>query len=319
LPRDPLEKNYEYAANLGFSAANFTPLTQWADAISSSVQENPLSVVDCQAEANAAACLEQAARAFVARAFRGIADETQLARFASFFSASVAAVGAEQATADLVNLTLTSPGYVFRDEVQSEASGRLLPAQRLQHLSYTLADSPPEAVGLSVPAVGAPALADADFGTAVDQVLATPAARAKLLRFFLSWLEVKEPGDFDISTTVFPYNNVAGQNTMGRYYSEKFAGLLSALKSIDDGDGHTGLYNSSIILAMECWSESSSGHYLRDIPFVLAGQGGGAFQTGRVVDAGGRSNNDLLVSVQRAAGIASDVFGLASLCEGPIV
>ncbi|HEY6081096.1 MAG TPA: DUF1552 domain-containing protein [Polyangiaceae bacterium] len=114
-------------------------------------------------------------------------------------------------------------------------------------------------------------------------------------------------------------NNVAGQNTMGRYYSEKFAALLAALGSIDDGNGQSGLFNSSVILGMECWSDSSSGHYLRDIPFVLAGQGGGAFQTGRVVDASGRSNNDLLVSVQRAAGIESDVFGLASLCQGPIV
>lgn len=114
-------------------------------------------------------------------------------------------------------------------------------------------------------------------------------------------------------------NDVDALNTMGRYYSEKFAALLAALKSIDDGDGHTALFNSSVILGMECWSDSSSGHYLEDIPFVLAGQGGGAFQTGRVVDAKGRSNNDLLVSVQRAAGIDSNVFGLTSLCEGPIV
>jgi hypothetical protein len=114
-------------------------------------------------------------------------------------------------------------------------------------------------------------------------------------------------------------NDVEGLNIMGRYYSEKFARLLTALKTIDDGDGHTALYNSSIVLGMECWSDSSSGHYLKDIPFVLAGQGGGAFQTGRVVDAAGRSNNDLLVSVQRASGIDSDVFGLPSLCKGPIV
>ena len=114
-------------------------------------------------------------------------------------------------------------------------------------------------------------------------------------------------------------NNVEGLNIMGRYYSEKFASLLTALGSIDDGDGHTALFNSSLILGMECWSDSSSGHYLKDIPFVLAGQGAGAFQTGRVVNANGRSNNDLLVSVQRASGIDSDVFGLASLCQGPIV
>jgi hypothetical protein len=114
-------------------------------------------------------------------------------------------------------------------------------------------------------------------------------------------------------------NDVEGLNVMGTYYAQKFANLLTALKQIDDGDGQTALHNSAVILGMECWSDSSNGHYLDDIPFVLAGQAGGAFQTGRVVDANGRSNNDLLVSVQRACGIDSDVFGLASLCEGPIV
>jgi hypothetical protein len=114
-------------------------------------------------------------------------------------------------------------------------------------------------------------------------------------------------------------NDVAGQNTMGRYFSEKFAQLLTALKSIDDGGGKTALFNSSVMLGMECWSDSANGHYLKNVPFVFAGQGGGAFQTGRVVAAGGRSNNDLLVSIQNASGIASNVFGLASLCKGPIL
>lgn len=114
-------------------------------------------------------------------------------------------------------------------------------------------------------------------------------------------------------------NNVAGLNTMGRFYADKFAGLLSALKSIDDGGGKSALYNSAVVLGMECWSDSASGHYLRDIPFILAGQGAGKFETGRIVQANGRNNNDLLISVQQACGIDSDVFGLESLCKGPIV
>ncbi|HET9954329.1 MAG TPA: DUF1552 domain-containing protein, partial [Polyangiaceae bacterium] len=114
-------------------------------------------------------------------------------------------------------------------------------------------------------------------------------------------------------------NDVAGQNIMGRYFSQKFALLLSALKGIDDGGGKTALFNSSVLLGMECWSDSSDGHYLKNIPFIFAGQGAGAFQTGRVVNAGGRNNNDLLVSIQRASGIESDVFGLANLCKGPII
>lgn len=114
-------------------------------------------------------------------------------------------------------------------------------------------------------------------------------------------------------------NNVKGRDIMGRYYSEKFAKLLTALKSIDDGQGQTALFNSSVVLGMECWSNSSNGHYLKDIPFILAGQGAGKFQTGRIVEANGRNNNDLLISVQNASGIQSNTFGMASLCKGPIV
>ncbi len=114
-------------------------------------------------------------------------------------------------------------------------------------------------------------------------------------------------------------NNVAALNTMGTYYSEKYAALLAALNGIDDGGGKTALYNSSVVLGMECWSNSSSGHFLTNIPFILGGQGGGKFQTGRIVNAAGRNNNDLLISVQNACGLQSNVFGLQSLCQGPIV
>lgn len=113
--------------------------------------------------------------------------------------------------------------------------------------------------------------------------------------------------------------DVEGLVKIDTYYSEKFAGLLTALKSIDDGGGKTALYNSSIVLGMECWSNSSSGHYLTNIPFVFAGQGGGKFKTGRIVNAGGRNNNDLHVSCLNAAGIQTNTFGLASLCKGPII
>ncbi|HEY6081095.1 MAG TPA: DUF1588 domain-containing protein, partial [Polyangiaceae bacterium] len=204
LPPDPLQTNYEYADNLSFSAASFTPLTNWASEVSTSVKSTASSLIDCSAEGNASACLERAARDFVTRAFRGVVDEARLSRFAMFYNASVSEVGIEQATADLVDVVLTSPGYLFRDEVHTDASGRLLPAQLLQNLSYTLADAPPAALGLALPTADARPLTDAEIASLVDRALLTPQARSKLLRFFVSWLEVKEPKDFDISTTVYP-------------------------------------------------------------------------------------------------------------------
>ena len=204
LPRDPLQTNYEYADNLSFSAANFTPLTAWVAQLATTVKADPSSVADCAVDKNGAACLRAAAQDFVRRAFRGVATDATLARFGDFFSDSVAKVGLAAATADLVDVTLTSPSYLFREEVQTSADQRLLPAQLLQNLSYTLADSPPEAVGLTAPSAGAKAFGDSDVSQAVEQVLATPAARAKLLRFFTTWLEVKEPQDIDLSPGVYP-------------------------------------------------------------------------------------------------------------------
>src|SRR4029078_5890262 len=57
-------------------------------------------------------------------------------------------------------------------------------------------------------------------------------------------------------------NDVAGLDIMGTFYSEKFAALLTTLKGINDAPGQTALFNSSVVLGMECWSNSSSGHYL---------------------------------------------------------
>lgn len=111
--------------------------------------------------------------------------------------------------------------------------------------------------------------------------------------------------------------NLASLAKVDAYYAEKFAGLLTALKAVDDGSGMNGLYNSSVVFGMECWSAGD--HSLKNIPFMLAGRGGGKFTTGTTVDAAGRSNNDLLLSCLRASGIQDATFGLASLCKGPIV
>jgi hypothetical protein len=203
MPRDPLQTNYEYADNLAFSAANFTPFTDWVQGIVDRVRAAPESVIDC-ADAGASACLEEQAKAFVTRAFRGVVSEAELTRFANFFVASVNEVGLADATADLVDVTLTSQSYVFRKELQTDATERLLPAELAQNLTYTLADAPPAALGLSPLAVGAEALPQAELERLVDQVLATPEARAKLLRFFMAWLEVREPDELDLAPSVFP-------------------------------------------------------------------------------------------------------------------
>src|SRR6185436_7454716 len=75
VPPDPLQTNYEYAANLNFNAANFTPYQKWVDGIATAVRAKPAGVIDCSASNNAATCLQTEAKKFVARAFRGAAPD----------------------------------------------------------------------------------------------------------------------------------------------------------------------------------------------------------------------------------------------------
>jgi hypothetical protein len=204
VPRDPLQTNYEYADNLGFNPANFAPFAGWAAQIAAAVKARPAGAIDCSSSGNSTACLTEQAKKLASRAFRGTVSDAQLARFSDLFTSSVASVGLPSATADLVDVVLSSPSFAFRDEVQTDATGLLLPAQQLQNITYTLADGPPEAVGLSSATPVAHLQTPDLVGKTVDQVLASPAARAKLLRFFLAWLEVKEPEEFAIAESAFP-------------------------------------------------------------------------------------------------------------------
>jgi hypothetical protein len=67
-----------------------------------------------------------------------------------------------------------------------------------------LADSPPEALGLDPANAAALVGSEAALRQTAERVLAMPVAREKLLRFFIAWLEVRAPEEFEISTNVFP-------------------------------------------------------------------------------------------------------------------
>jgi hypothetical protein len=238
LPRDPLQTNYEYADYLGFNPANFTPYTNWVAQIAASVKATPASVIDCASSADSPACLADQAKKFVSKAFRGVASEAAVARYSDFFSASVATQGLPGATAELVDLTLTSPSYVFRDEVLTDASNLLLPAQQLQNVTYTLADAPPETVGLSSATANAYLQTPELVQKTIGQVLATPEARAKLLRFFVDWLEVKEPDEFTIAVSVFPEFTpdvaAAVVNETKRFLERQLSTMAPRLKDITE-------------------------------------------------------------------------------------
>ena len=54
-------------------------------------------------------------------------------------------------------------------------------------------------------------------------------------------------------------------------------------------------------------------------PFVVAGSGGGAWKTGRLIDVDGRYQNDVYLSIARAIGMQVTTIGQASWCKSPAI
>ncbi len=203
MPKDPLQTNYEFAEILNFNPANVGGLSGWVSSITARVLKNPNGVVNCAAGA-AADCPKAAVQAFVTRAFRGDVSEARLAQIVEFYLKGVRSVGANQAAADLVEVVLKSPNFLFRSELDVNRAGRLAPAQLLQAVTYTATDAPPEKLNLQSGLANQYLRTGQEAYATISEIVRSPAAREKLIRFFTAWLEIKDPGDFTISQAVFP-------------------------------------------------------------------------------------------------------------------
>ncbi|MEM9865651.1 MAG: hypothetical protein AAF938_28850 [Myxococcota bacterium] len=121
-----------------------------------------------------------------------------------------------------------------------------------------------------------------------------------------------DPGDPDATEKTGLWN------ARSRWYMGEMAYLLRQLEATPEGDGT--LLDSTAVLF--CSENGNPHHYLTRIPFVLFGNAGGAFQSGYRRYAAPLANNDmpnhnrLLVALQQAYGIDSDVFGDPSYCDG---
>ncbi|MCB9506727.1 MAG: DUF1552 domain-containing protein [Myxococcales bacterium] len=97
------------------------------------------------------------------------------------------------------------------------------------------------------------------------------------------------------------------------WWVDRFAALLDALAARPEGDG-TMLDHTVALLCSEVSDGNTHSH--DDMPFVVAGAGGGAIRTGQLIDHGGGRHSDLLLSIARAMGSPIDSFGWD--CSGPI-
>jgi hypothetical protein len=98
-----------------------------------------------------------------------------------------------------------------------------------------------------------------------------------------------------------------------KWWVSQYAYLLAQLAARPEEDG-TMLDYSLVLLCSEVADGNT--HLHDDMPFVLAGGGGGTIRTGRFMDVGYRRHGDLFVAIARAMGDQINSFGDSS--SGPL-
>ncbi|MFO0724204.1 MAG: DUF1552 domain-containing protein [Myxococcota bacterium] len=99
------------------------------------------------------------------------------------------------------------------------------------------------------------------------------------------------------------------------WYAQKFFRLISALDGVTEGD-KTILDNSVVLWGNEL--SIGNQHSQINMPFIIAGSGGGYFRTGRYVSYTNVSHVNMLVSFLNAMDIPATTFGDPQFCDGPL-
>jgi hypothetical protein len=99
------------------------------------------------------------------------------------------------------------------------------------------------------------------------------------------------------------------------WYASKFYRLISQLDQVVEGD-KTVLDNSVVFWGNELSVGNQHSHV--NMPFIIAGSGGGYFRTGRYLTYQNVSHVNMLVSFLNAMGIEATTFGDPQFCDGPL-
>lgn len=103
--------------------------------------------------------------------------------------------------------------------------------------------------------------------------------------------------------------------TCERWFAEQFATIVQQLKETADPNTGAPLLDTTLVL----WAkELGDGrlHTCVNVPWILAGSGGGFFTTGRYLDLGGATHDSVLTSICQSFGLTNTTFGAGS--AGPL-
>lgn len=125
------------------------------------------------------------------------------------------------------------------------------------------------------------------------------------------WLGLNEHLHFYMNDGGYRPNELT---TIFTWYSQQHAYLLDRLAAVETPEGS--LLDESIVF-FGSQVQHPATHQKTDMPFLLAGNGGG-LRTQRWVNCNHRSHNDLLVSILNLCGDGRTTFGDPKYCEGAL-
>lgn len=104
--------------------------------------------------------------------------------------------------------------------------------------------------------------------------------------------------------------------TYRAYFTDKLRYLIQSLANTEDMDGGN-LLDNTIVLQVSDMADGRS-HNGENVPYMLAGSGGGVLTTGRSLTLSGVSHNTILDTVAQAAGVDVNSADYERYGEGPI-
>jgi hypothetical protein len=100
------------------------------------------------------------------------------------------------------------------------------------------------------------------------------------------------------------------------YFTEKLRDLIQSLANTEDMDGNS-LLDNTLVLQVSDMGDGRS-HAGDNVPYMLAGGGGGVLTTGRSLTLDGVSHNTILDTVAQAAGVDVSSADYEQYGDGPI-
>jgi hypothetical protein len=104
---------------------------------------------------------------------------------------------------------------------------------------------------------------------------------------------------------------------INQWHSQQVLYVLDGLAAAKEADGTSMLDNSVVLWGNELGEGNT--HTYKNIPWVVAGGGGGYFRMGRYLQYKDQPHNNLLLSMCHAMGMTDvKTFGVPELCTGPL-